>query len=446
MIIKKLLIGSLIVASATTCALAAPTVLDSTAAVVNNDIILESELNAATRQVMNNASRQKVALDPIAARKAAMEHLVTNTLVLQLAKQRGIELTDMQLDTALQETAAKNQTTPEKLLEGIAPGQSVAAQRETFRNEFMINEFRRSGVRARINVSDAEVNSLAQQLKKQGSVEPRYHLGMIVVPLAANPTEAQYNQAQAQAAAVKRELASGASFASVAARYSRDASASKGGDMGYVPETRVPMGFLPSVVKAKPGDLIGPIRSPIGLHFMKVFDVSHDAVEPVKTYNAAHILIKPSIILSDDAARSQLIKIRQDIINGQYSFADAAKRYSEDAGSASQGGDLGYQVPGIFDPNFARAMVGLDKGQISEPIHSSFGWHIITLKDVKVDASSDEAYKSRAREILFERAFQEQAGLWEQQLRDSAYVHITDPELLSAGVNMEHQKDEGAAN
>lgn len=441
MIIKKILFSALTLATATTLAHATPVVLDSTAAVVNNDIILESELNAATKQVINNAARQKIELDPIAARKAAMEHLVTNALVLQLAKERGLELNDMQLDQALSETAAKNNTTTEQLLNGIAPNMSPAAQRERFRNEYMINEFRRSGVRSRITISDAEINSLAKQLKQRGSIEPRYHLGLIIVPLSSNPTEAQYNQAQAQAAEVKRELNAGTSFASVAARFSRDGSASNGGDLGYVPETRVPMAFLPSVVKAKSGDVIGPVRSPIGLHFMKVFDVSNDAVDPIKTYDSAHILIKPSIILSDDAAKEQLLKIRQDILNGQYSFADAARKYSEDNGSASLGGELGYQVPTIFDPAFARALTSLQKGQISEPIRSSFGWHIILLKDIKVDAGSDDAYKAKAREILYERSFQEQAGLWEQQLRDNAYVHITDPALINAGVDMEHKQE-----
>ena len=440
MIIKKLLISAAAVAVAA-AAHAAPVVLDRTAAVVNNDIILESELNAATKQVLTNASRQKVALDPIAARKATMEHLITNTLVLQLAKERGVDLTDMQLDQALQETAAKNQTTPEKILNDVAPGASPAAQRESFRNEFMVNEFRRSGVRSRIVISDAEINSLAKQLKDRGSIEPRYHLGLIVIPLAANPTEAQYNQAQAQAAEVKKELKAGTSFASVAARFSADASAANGGDLGYIPETRVPMAFLPAVVKAKSGDLIGPVRSPIGLHFMKLFDVSNDAVDPVKTYDASHILLKTSIILSDEAAKAQLERIKRDIENGQYSFADAARKYSDDGGSASSGGDLGYQVPGIFDPQFARAMVALKKGQISDPIRSSFGWHLILLKDVKVDTGSDQAYKSRAREILYERAFREQSGLWEQQLRDSAFVHITDPQLLEAGINMEHRQE-----
>lgn len=421
-------------------ACAAPQTLDSTAAVVNNDIILTSELDSATAMVIANAKRQNVQLDGLRARKAAMEHLITNSLVLQMAKDRGIELTDMQLDQAVNEMASRNRTTPDKILESMAPGQSRAAQRQAFKSEYLINEFRRSGVRSRISISDAEVESLAKQLKTRGSIEPKYHIGQIIIPLSTNPTEAEYNRAQADARAVRAEIKSGAPFASVAARYSAGNTASSASDLGYVPETQVPMPFVPALVKAKPGDLIGPIRSPVGLHFIQLFDVSRDAVQPIRTYDAAHILLKPSVILSDESARAQLLKIKSEIASGELTFAQAARQYSEDAGSASNGGELGYNVPGTYDPAFAAGMVALNPGQISDPVRSSFGWHLIYLKDVKTDTNSDAAYKARAREILYERAFREQAGLWEQQLRDSSYVHITDPELVSSGIDMEHEK------
>ncbi len=413
-------------------------VLDSTAAVVNNDIILESELDDATAQVIANAARRNVKLDPISARRSAMEHLITSSLVSQIAKQRGIEMTDMQLDQTLNEMAAKNRVTPQKILESFAPGQSEAKQREAFRREFLIDELRRQTIRSKINISDSEARSVAKQLKERGSVEPLYHIGQIIVPLSSNPTEEEYNRAEAAARNVKAELQRGEPFEAVFARYSSGSRQSGAGDLGYVPETQVPLPFVPGLVKAKPGDVIGPIRSPVGLHFVKLFDVSHDSVQPVKTYDAAHILLKTSVILSDDAARAELLRIKQDILSGATTFAAAARKYSEDTGSASKGGDLGYQAPGMFDPAFAQAMVALKPGQISDPVRSSYGWHIIELKDVKTDSDSDEAYLSRAREVLYERAFQEQSQLWEKQLRDMSYVHITDPALLDAGVNLDH--------
>ncbi len=410
-------------------------VLDQSAAVVNNDIILQSELNEATARVISNAARQKVQLNEIDARKAAMEHLITTSLVNQLAKARGITMTDMQADDALNKMAAKSGSSREQILNSFAPGQSDARKLEAFKSEMLVEQMRRESIGSRVHISDSEIDSLAKQLKQRGSIEPRYHIGQVVIPLSSAPTEAEYNRAQAQAREAAAALKGGTPLAAVAARYG---SGSQNGDLGYVPEMRVPLPFVPALIKAKPGDVIGPIRSPVGLHFIKLFDVSHDAVEPIKTYDSAHILLKTSVILSDDKAKEELLDLRSQIERGEISFANAARKYSEDQGTASKGGDLGYQDPGIFDPGFAQALVELKPGQISDPVRSSYGWHLILLKDVKTDASSDEAYRSRARSILFERAFEEQAGLWERSLRDSAYVHITDPELLSAGVNLEH--------
>lgn len=419
-------------------------VLDSTAAVVNNDIILESELDDATAQITANAAAKNVRLDPISARRSAMEHLITSSLVSQIAKQRGIEMTDMQLDQTLAEMAAKNHVPADKILSSFAPGQSVAKQREAFRREFLIDELRRQTIRSKINISDSEARSLAKQLKNQGSIEPRYHIGQIIIPMSPTPTEDEYNRAEAAAKAVKAELTRGEPFEAVFARYSTGSRQSGAGDLGYVPETQVPLPFVPGLVKAKPGDVIGPIRSPVGLHFIKLFDVSHESVQPVRTYDAAHILLKTSVILSDDAAKAELTRIKQDIQNGTTTFDKAARQYSEDTGSAAKGGDLGYQTPGMFDPAFAQAMVALKPGQISDPVRSSYGWHIILLKDVKTDQNSEDAYISRAKEILYERAFQEQSALWESQLRDMSYVHITDPALLDAGVKLDHNGNQSS--
>ncbi len=303
-------------------------VLDSTAAVVNNDIILESELDDATAQITANAAAKNVRLDPISARRSAMEHLITSSLVSQIAKQRGIEMTDMQLDQTLAEMAAKNHVPADKILSSFAPGQSVAKQREAFRREFLIDELRRQTIRSKINISDSEARSLAKQLKNQGSIEPRYHIGQIIIPMSPTPTEDEYNRAEAAAKAVKAELTRGEPFEAVFARYSTGSRQSGAGDLGYVPETQVPLPFVPGLVKAKPGDVIGPIRSPVGLHFIKLFDVSHESVQPVRTYDAAHILLKTSVILSDDAAKAELTRIKQDIQNGTTTFDKAARQYS----------------------------------------------------------------------------------------------------------------------
>ena len=395
---------------------AAEQAIDSAAAVVNNDIILQSELNKAQGELSENLQRRGRAIDDVSARKAALESLITRSLVLQLAQSQGIALNDMQLDAAIRQAAAQNGVTEEELLARMAPGISMEQAREQFRSDLVLNEVRRARVRSRINISDTEVDLLARNLRKVGSIEPQYHLSQIIVPIQGGNAAA----ANRQVSEIRAQLKEGADFNALAARYSIGSSASQAGDLGYLPETQIPVPFLPALLKASPGDVLGPFRSPYGIHLLKLYDVSHDAVQPISLYDASHILLQTSIIFSDEAASRELAALREQIISGQISFADAARRYSEDPGSAITGGDLGYATPEKYDPLFARAMVALQPGQVSDPIKSSFGWHLIYLKDVKLDKDSDEAYRQKARDLIFRRLFQEESIAWERELRDSA--------------------------
>ena len=395
---------------------AAEQAIDSAAAVVNNDIILQSELNKAQGELSENLQRRGRAIDDVSARKAALESLITRSLVLQLAQSQGIALNDMQLDAAIRQAAAQNGVTEEELLARMAPGISMEQAREQFRSDLVLNEVRRARVRSRINISDTEVDLLARNLRKVGSIEPQYHLSQIIVPIQGGNAAA----ANRQVSEIRAQLKEGADFNALAARYSIGSSASQAGDLGYLPETQIPVPFLPALLKASPGDVLGPFRSPYGIHLLKLYDVSHDAVQPISLYDASHILLQTSIIFSDEAASRELAALREQIISGQISFADAARRYSEDPGSAINGGDLGYATPEKYDPLFARAMVALQPGQVSDPIKSSFGWHLIYLKDVKLDKDSDEAYRQKARDLIFRRLFQEESIAWERELRDSA--------------------------
>lgn len=407
--------------------------LDAAAAIVNNDIILESELDKAQSAVSQNLARRGHMVDSVSARKAALESLITRSLVLQLAQSQGIALTDMQIDAAIAQSAAQSGITPEELLARVAPGMPEAQAREEFRDDLILNEVRRARVRSRINISDTEVNLLAQNLRRVGSIEPQYHIAQIIVPIQGTNT-ARANRTVQE---IRQQLREGADFNALAARYSVGSVAAQAGDLGYLPETQVPVPFLPALLKAKPGDVMGPFRSPFGIHLLKLYDISHDAVQPISMYDASHILLQTSIIFSDEAAKSELANIKAQIENGQLSFAEAARRFSEDPGSAINGGDLGYATPDRYDPLFARAMVSLKPGQISEPFKSSFGWHIIYLKDIRIDKDSDEAYRQKARDLIYRRLYQEEAVAWERELRDSAYIHVMDDTLKAANINMD---------
>lgn len=407
--------------------------LDSTAAVVNGGIILESDLDRHTSELMQNYKARGAQVDEITARRQALQSLITRSLILQLASGNGADIPDMQLDSILKQTALRNNTTPEKILASYG-NISEAQARQKFKEDYLINEVRRSSVRQRINISDNEINTYAKALKERGSVEPMYHIGQVVVPLSSNPTEQEYRRAQANAQKALKDLRAGANVEEVAAQYAVD---SQSADLGYLPETAIPLPFLPALVKANPGDVVGPFRSSVGMHILKLYDVTKNAITPVKTYRASHILIKTSIIFSDEAAIAKLNSIMDDVKAGKITFAEAAKKYSEDPGSAVQGGDLGYQSLDAFDPGFAAGIAALSVGQYSEPVKSSYGWHIIHLDDVKIDKDSLNAYKDKAASIIFEREFAEAVAYWERGLRESAYIHVIDPELVRAGAGIE---------
>ena len=428
------LLGALIQAPLTISdAYAKEVKLDSTACIVNSGIILESELNAEEKRIKEIAQKRGFKMDDVAARTQALEGLITRSIILQQASQQGFDLNDMQVDQALEQTAMRNNASVKDILNSFGPNLSEAQQRDIFKNEFIINELRNSRVRSRIHISDAEIDNLAKNLKERGNAEPQYHLAQIIVPLSTTPTESEYRKAQSDARSIIANLKAGMSIAEAQAKFPSGGE----GDLGYVPESQVPLPFVPALIKAHKGDVVGPFRSPSGLHILKVYDINHNAVAPIRTYNASHILLKTSIIFSDEAAKNELNKIRQDILSGKISFANAAKKYSEDPGTAIDGGALGYSVPERYDPNFAKAMIRLKKGQISEPIKSSFGWHLIYLKDVKIDNNSDEAFRDRARNLIFEREFEQAAKVWENKIRAGAYIHVLDPMLLEHNVNIE---------
>ena len=411
--------------------------LDSTAAVVNNDIILTSELNQATALVKKSFAQRGQNIDEISARKAALEGLITDSLILQMAKSQGIDLTDLQLDEILNQNAMSNNVSVDEYLKRLAPGLSVTQAREQFKQSLILNEVKRSRVRNRIAISDTEVDLLAKNLKKVGSIEPRYHISQIIVPLSARASAQSAQKAENTVAHIKSRLRNGDDFTSLAAMYTQGNLATQGGDLGYMPESQIPAPFLPALLKAKAGDVVGPFRSPYGLHLIKLIDVSHDAVIPIKEYDASHILLTTSIIFSDEAAYNQLNALRDRILSGAVSFDVAASKFSEDPGSAIKGGNLGFATPEKYDPRFARAMVALKEGEISMPIQSSFGWHLIKLNKVKLDSSSDEAYKNKARDLIYRKLFAQESIIWEQELRDSAFIKVQDPALVNARIDID---------
>ncbi|EGM1636512.1 peptidylprolyl isomerase SurA [Salmonella enterica] len=421
---KTLLLGIAMIANTS---FAAPQVVDKVAAVVNNGVVLESDVDGLMQSVKLNAGQAGQQLpDDATLRHQILERLIMDQIILQMGQKMGVKITDEQLDQAIANIAKQNNMTMDQMRSRLAyDGLNYSTYRNQIRKEMIISEVRNNEVRRRITVLPQEVDALAKQIGTQNDASTELNLSHILIALPENPTSEQVNDAQRQAESIVEEARNGADFGKLAITYSADQQALKGGQMGWGRIQELPGIFAQALSTAKKGDIVGPIRSGVGFHILKVNDLRGQSQSiSVTEVHARHILLKPSPIMNDQQARLKLEEIAADIKSGKTTFAAAAKEYSQDPGSANQGGDLGWATPDIFDPAFRDALTKLHKGQISVPVHSSFGWHLIELLDTRKVDKTDAAQKDRAYRMLMNRKFSEEAATWMQEQRASAYVKI----------------------
>ncbi|EHS5153177.1 peptidylprolyl isomerase SurA [Salmonella enterica subsp. enterica serovar Newport] len=421
---KTLLLGIAMIANTS---FAAPQVVDKVAAVVNNGVVLESDVDGLMQSVKLNAGQAGQQLpDDATLRHQILERLIMDQIILQMGQKMGVKITDEQLDQAIANIAKQNNMTMDQMRSRLAyDGLNYSTYRNQIRKEMIISEVRNNEVRRRITVLPQEVDALAKQIGTQNDASTELNLSHILIALPENPTSEQVNDAQRQAESIVEEARNGADFGKLAITYSADQQALKGGQMGWGRIQELPGIFAQALSTAKKGDIVGPIRSGVGFHILKVNDLRGQSQSiSVTEVHARHILLKPSPIMNDQQARLKLEEIAADIKSGKTTFAAAAKEYSQDPGSANQGGDLGWATPDIFDPAFRDALTRLHKGQISAPVHSSFGWHLIELLDTRKVDKTDAAQKDRAYRMLMNRKFSEEAATWMQEQRASAYVKI----------------------
>ncbi|EFS1235155.1 peptidylprolyl isomerase SurA [Salmonella enterica] len=421
---KTLLLGIAMIANTS---FAAPQVVDKVAAVVNNGVVLESDVDGLMQSVKLNAGQAGQQLpDDAMLRHQILERLIMDQIILQMGQKMGVKITDEQLDQAIANIAKQNNMTMDQMRSRLAyDGLNYSTYRNQIRKEMIISEVRNNEVRRRITVLPQEVDALAKQIGTQNDASTELNLSHILIALPENPTSEQVNDAQRQAESIVEEARNGADFGKLAITYSADQQALKGGQMGWGRIQELPGIFAQALSTAKKGDIVGPIRSGVGFHILKVNDLRGQSQSiSVTEVHARHILLKPSPIMNDQQARLKLEEIAADIKSGKTTFAAAAKEYSQDPGSANQGGDLGWATPDIFDPAFRDALTKLHKGQISAPVHSSFGWHLIELLDTRKVDKTDAAQKDRAYRMLMNRKFSEEAATWMQEQRASAYVKI----------------------
>ncbi|HEN3480553.1 TPA: peptidylprolyl isomerase SurA [Yersinia enterocolitica] len=423
---RTLILGLVVCANT---AFAAPQEVDKVAAVVDNGVVLQSDVDSLLQSVKLNAQQagQQVP-DDATLRHQILERLIMDNIQLQMAKKMGITISDEALDKAIADIAAQNRMTPAQMRSRLAAdGLNYDTYREQIRKEMLTSEVRNNEVRRRITILPQEVESLAKQIGNQTSGDAELNLSHILIPLPENPSQQQVDQAEDLAKKLVSDIKGGADFGKLAIANSADSQALKGGQMGWGKLQELPSLFAERLQSANKGDVVGPIRSGVGFHILKVNDIrGADKTISVTEVHARHILLKPSPVMTDDQARAKLTAAAADIKSGKANFATIAKEISQDPGSAMQGGDLGWASPDIYDPAFRDALMKLQKGEISAPVHSSFGWHLIQVVDTRQVDKTDAAQKDRAYRMLFSRKFAEEAQTWMQEQRAAAYVKILD--------------------
>lgn len=407
--------------------------VDRVVAVVNNDVVTASELNERVAFAKRELRRQETPLpEPGVLEKQMLERLILDRAQLQLARDTGLRVDEVQVDRAIERVAESNKLTLldfRKALE--ADGISFDRFREDLRQQIVLTRLREREVDDKIQVTDSEIDlylAQAEGAAASGTASSgiEYNLAHILVRLPEQAAPERIEQARIQAEKISAEARSGADFAKLAASHSDAADALKGGAMGWRSQDRLPEIFAAALKELRPGEVSGVLRSPAGFHVLKLLErrgAGAAAGAPVVQTRARHILVRTSEIVSEADARRRLTDLRERVVTGGANFADLARLHSED-GSAARGGDLDWVYPGDTVPDFERAMAALKPGETSQPVKSPFGWHLIQVLERRTADASAERRRLSARQALRERKADEAYQEWLRQLRDRTYVEL----------------------
>lgn len=407
-------------------ALAAPKMVDRVAAVVNNDVILESSVTDMIKTVKGNTDPSELP-DDKTLRHQVIERLITETLILQRNEKLNLKITDADVTRAISRIAKQNGLSVNELANHLAKaGMTFKEYRKRIRREMIIEETRMSEVRRRISITPQEVDALAKIVANKPTQNLEVNVSHILIAVPESPSQAQLTDAKKKAQLIIQKLKEGEKFSRLATTYSNDDLALSGGNLGWKKPNELPSLFENTVIRAHKNDIIGPLQSGVGFHILKINDVRRDGKKSVTVLetNARHILIRTNLIQNDAQVKAKLIQIRNDILNNKITFNDAAKQFSEDPGTKNRGGELGWNPPERYDEAFYTTLLKLKKGEISPPIKSSFGWHLIQLLGTRREDRTDLAQKDQAYRLIFNRKFAEESQTWIQELRADSYINI----------------------
>jgi peptidyl-prolyl cis-trans isomerase SurA len=401
--------------------------LDRVVAVVNDGVVLESELDEQTAEITARLRQQNVSLpsDEV-LRQQVLDRLVLEEIQAQRADRGGIKVSDEQLNEALEDIAKRGNFTlaemPDKL---AADGIDYGEYRIELRREIQRQLLRQRDVIQRISITPREMEQYLEQQKKTASAANEYNVSHILIAVAQDATPAQLTKASQQARDIIARARGGEDFGKLAITYSASETALDGGALGWRKGTELPTFLTDVVARLKPGEVSDALQTPTGFHIVRLNDVrAAGGPQIIQQVHLRHILIKPTELEDDATVQQKLARMRDQILAGKEDFAVLAKTSSQDPGSAINGGDLGWSSLDIYTPEFAQVASTLNQNEISPPFRSQFGWHIVQMLGKRDFDNTDTAARERAYEALRDARVEEATELWLQQLHDESYIDL----------------------
>jgi peptidyl-prolyl cis-trans isomerase SurA len=400
--------------------------VDGIAAVVNEGVVLKSELSRQTEIITERARQQNLQLPPPSVlREQVLERLILEQIQLQRAERVGILISDQMVNSAIAQVAEDAGVRFEQLPDLLAQdGIEYADYRREIRKQLTLDQLRNVEVTSRISVSPREIQQCIADLEDNVVGNSQYNLSHILISVPQSATGAEFEEAETEARYVHQQLESGADFGEMAVRYSDSETGLEGGNLGWRDGDQLPTIFSDVVGNMQAGDYSEPIRAISGFHIVKVNDVRGvNQKSEVEQMEIRHILITPNEIIDDETAKQRLEDAVSRIEAGE-DFGELAKLLSDDPGSANSGGELGWRGPGSFVPEFEEVAQSLEIGEVSEPFRTRFGWHVLEVLDRRTYDNTEDLKENACVQRVRNSKLADESELWARRLRDEAYVDI----------------------
>ena len=399
--------------------------IDRVVAVVDSGVIMESQLNSRVEEILIRLKNDKAELPPLnLLEEQVLDRLIIEEIQLQLADRAGIKISDSELNQTLSRVSSQNNLSLEEFrLKLEAEGTSYKSFRDTIKKELIIQRVQRGKVGAKIDISEQELENFINSEEGRTQLAEQYNVQHILLSVKSGLSEIEIEAIENEAVSLLERLENGESFEKLAASYSAGQKALEGGFLGWRTSAELPSLFAEVVSGLTVGEVAQPVRSGAGFHILKLTEKRGNTVKFLDQTLARHILVQPSEIRTENQAEVLINDIYKRLKEGE-DFKQLARQFSEDPGSKMDGGELGWSNPGAYDPAFEMTLNATEIGQLSEPIKSSFGWHIIEVMDRRNEDVSQEEQKNRAYQIIFKRKFDQELQSTLIELRAEAYVDI----------------------